>query len=161
MHGESLHCEWGLVSRDGWSVVDDSDNWGLTEGAEWWDTRNTDDSDWYLFAHGLDFKKAIADYMLVGGKVPVIPRYSLGVWFTRWYDFNNMGVKRLVNKYVEKALPLDVYVTNSPPSTSFFANSRTLMGCTDPLRRGVGAPHQCPLESVACHFMLTCGCTFR
>ena len=36
------------------------------------------------------------------------------------------------------------------------------MGCTDPLRRGVGAPHQCPLESVAsyqCHFMLTCGCT--
>ena len=29
------------------------------------------------------------------------------------------------------------YVTNSPPSTSFFANSRTLMGCTDPLRRGV------------------------
>ena len=48
-----------------------------------------------------------------------------------------------------------------PPSTSFFANSRTLMGCTDPLRRGVGAPHQCPLESVACHFMLTCGCTFR
>lgn len=114
VHGESLHCEWGLVSRDGWSVVDDSDNWGLTEGAEWWDTRNTDDSDWYLFAHGLDFKKAIADYMLVGGKVPVIPRYSLGVWFTRWYDFNNMGVKRLVNKYVEKALPLDVYVTNSP-----------------------------------------------
>ena len=30
-------------------------------------------------------------------------------------------------------------------STSFFVNSRTLMGCTDPLRRGVGAPHQCPL----------------
>ena len=23
------------------------------------------------------------------------------------------------------------------------------MGCTDPLRRGVGAPHQCPLGSVA------------
>ena len=45
-----------------------------------------------------------------------------------------------------------------PPSTSFFANSRTLMGCTDPLRRGV---RQCPLELVACRFMLTCGFTFR
>ena len=57
---------------------------------------------------------------------------------------------------------MDVEVRDKlPPSTSFFANSRTLMGCTDPLRRGVGAPHQCPLESVACHFMLTCGCTFR
>ena len=44
-----------------------------------------------------------------------------------------------------------------PPSTSFFVKSRTLMGCTDPLRRGVGAPHQCPLESAAgylCHFIL-------
>ena len=33
------------------------------------------------------------------------------------------------------------------------------MGCTDLLRRGVGAPHQCSLGSEAsylCHFMLTC-----
>ena len=28
------------------------------------------------------------------------------------------------------------YSDKLPPSTSFFANSRTLMGCTDPLRRG-------------------------
>ena len=54
------------------------------------------------------------------------------------------------------------YVTSLlPPSTSSFANSRTLMGCTDPPSKGVGALHQCPLESVACHFMLTCGFTFR
>ena len=32
VHGESLHCEWGLVSKDGWSVVDDTENWALTEG---------------------------------------------------------------------------------------------------------------------------------
>ena len=38
-------------------------------------------------------------------------------------------------------------------STSFFVNSRTLMGCTDPLKRGVGAPHQCPLESVASYLI--------
>ena len=31
-------------------------------------------------------------------------------------------------------------------STSCFVNSRTMMGCTDPLRRGVGAPHPCPLR---------------
>ena len=38
------------------------------------------------------------------------------------------------------------------------------MGCTEPLKRGVGAPQQCPLESLAsclCHSMLTCGFTFR
>ena len=31
----------------------------------------------------------------------------------------------------------------------FFANSRTLMGCTDPLKKGVGVSRQCPLGSVA------------
>ena len=49
-------------------------------------------------------------------------------------------------------------------STSFFCfYSRALMGCTNPLSRGVVAPHHHPLESVAsyfCHGMLTCGCTF-
>ena len=39
------------------------------------------------------------------------------------------------------------YVTNSAHPLRFFGNSRTLMGCIDPLRRGVGAPHQCALES--------------
>ena len=28
------------------------------------------------------------------------------------------------------------------------------MGCTDPVRRGVGAPHQCPLGSVASYLQL-------
>ena len=80
MHGESLHCEWGLVSRDGWSVVDDSDNWGLTEGAEWWDTRNTDDLDWYLFAHGLDFKKAaLSASVKEGGMRMTAPTISTNV----------------------------------------------------------------------------------
>ena len=27
------------------------------------------------------------------------------------------------------------------------------MGCTDPLKRGVGAPHQCPLRSVASYLI--------
>ena len=34
-------------------------------------------------------------------------------------------------------------IDDSP--TSFLANARTLVGCTDPLRREMGAPHQCPL----------------
>ena len=55
-------------------------------------------------------------------------------------------------------------VTNSPPCSSGFVNSRTLTGCTDPLQRMCQRTHQCPLSSLPgylCHFMLTCGCTFR
>ena len=35
------------------------------------------------------------------------------------------------------------------------------MGCTDPLRRGVGAPHQCPLGSVASYLVYADVRTFR
>jgi alpha-glucosidase (family GH31 glycosyl hydrolase) len=112
VHSEGLHCEWGLISRDGWALVDDTDNWALTKGAEWWESPNSDDSDWYLFAHGHDYTKAIADYTLVGGRVPLVPRYALGVWFTQWYDFNNANTKALVYKFRERSLPLDVYVSD-------------------------------------------------
>ena len=42
---------------------------------------------------------------------------------------------RLLHVTVEMELVLSTveYVTNFPTSTSFFVNSRTLMGCTDPL----------------------------
>jgi alpha-glucosidase (family GH31 glycosyl hydrolase) len=112
VHDEGLHCEWGLISRDGWALVDDSTNWALTPGAEWWDSPNSDDTDWYLFAHGHEYARAIHDYTLVGGRVPLIPRYALGVWFTQWYDFNNANTKELVYKFRERSLPLDVYVTD-------------------------------------------------
>ena len=44
-------------------------------------------------------------------------------------------------------------------STSFFVNSRTLMGCTDPLEGGSAHPISFLSESVAsylCSLMLTC-----
>jgi hypothetical protein len=51
VNGESLHCEWGVISQDGWAVINDTQNWGLTNG--WWDSYNIDTLDLYLFAHGL------------------------------------------------------------------------------------------------------------
>jgi hypothetical protein len=68
VHEESLHCEWGLVSRAGWSVVDDSANYVLDSETGWWGGKNGDDIDLYFFGHGHDYKGALADFILVGGK---------------------------------------------------------------------------------------------
>ena len=48
VHGEALHCEWGLVSQEGWSLVDDTQNYALDQNY-WWDGPNTDNVDNYLF----------------------------------------------------------------------------------------------------------------
>lgn len=68
------------MSRSGWAVVDDKPNWALTEGAEWWDSVNSDDQDLYILAHGHDYKGALKEFSMISGSVPMFPRYALGVW---------------------------------------------------------------------------------
>ena len=48
VHDETLHCEWGVNSRNGWAVINDTENQALTADAEWWAGWNTDDDDFYL-----------------------------------------------------------------------------------------------------------------
>ena len=50
-----------------------------------------------MFAHGHDYKGALMDFTTIAGKIPMIPRYANGIWFTRWFDFNNVDVKKIVN----------------------------------------------------------------
>jgi len=108
---ESQHCEWGLVSRDGWAIYNDTaaralgpDDWWAPEPAA-----NADAQDLYGFFHGLDFRGALADYTLVGGRAALLPRAASGVWWTRWYNFDADDVERVVDAYDARRLPLDVF----------------------------------------------------
>jgi len=47
--------------------------------------------DWYLFAHGLQYSRAVADYTSIAGKVPIPRRSWMGVSWSRW-DENNTQV---------------------------------------------------------------------
>ena len=45
--------------------------------------------------------------MQVGGKIAMIPRYANGVWWSRWYNYNNGGMKYIVDSYRSRSVPLD------------------------------------------------------
>jgi alpha-glucosidase (family GH31 glycosyl hydrolase) len=102
-------CEWGLVSRDGWALVDDTKNYAL-DADSYWVGPNTNQQDYYLFAHGHDYTGALMDYTLVGGKVAMFPRYANGIMWSRWYDVSNTDTKKIVADYETRQLPLDVYI---------------------------------------------------
>ncbi|GAB5364271.1 hypothetical protein AAMO2058_000955500 [Amorphochlora amoebiformis] len=109
------HCVFGLVSRSGWGLVVDSGVPVLDEDDFWADEngdmlRNSNDEDLYIFAHGHDYAGALRDYTLVGGRIPVVPRYASGVWFTRWFNFGAGEVKDVVEEYERTGIPLDVFV---------------------------------------------------
>jgi alpha-glucosidase (family GH31 glycosyl hydrolase) len=110
VHDESLHCQWGLVSRNGWTVVDDSDNYLLDPVSNWWTVQNPNTVDSYFFGHGTDYLGALAEYTLLGGVVAMPPRAANGVYWSRWYNMNDGDVNNLVEDYQNRGLPLDCYI---------------------------------------------------
>ncbi len=56
----------------------------ILDDTDWWTAdSNKDVVDLYLFAHGHNYKQAIADFVAVAGKVAMVPRYMSGIYWTR------------------------------------------------------------------------------
>ena len=133
------HCEEGLVSRDGWVLVDDSvrprlhptadspegpfsaprrhpdPDWPWVGGpseenvAALQAGRRVPHLDWYLFGHGLNYTQALADFVSLSGRIPLLPRYALGPGFSRWYAWNeHEEVAHIVaDGFAAHGVPLD------------------------------------------------------
>ena len=86
----------------------DADDWWADQSGKM--LRNSDDIDIYLLAYGHGYRQALADYTLVGGRIPVFPRYSSGIWYTRWYDLANVDVRKTLEDYESRGMPLDVLI---------------------------------------------------
>uniref|UniRef100_A0A7S2WIU5 DUF5110 domain-containing protein n=1 Tax=Mucochytrium quahogii TaxID=96639 RepID=A0A7S2WIU5_9STRA len=106
---ESLHCAWGVVSRAGWSVVDDSDGLVIDPVSGWW-KKPVAHKDLYFMGYGLSFKDAIQDFTRISGKPAMVPRNALGVWWTRWYQYSEADLMEIVEEFKLRSIPLDVLV---------------------------------------------------
>ena len=111
-NGESLHCRFGVVSRKGWAVLNDTANPRLNPVTTWWEPPESSSTrhDLYFFGFGRKYKDAIKAYTQVSGKPPMLPRASLGVWWTRWYNYDQQEVKEIYEEMENRRLPLDMLV---------------------------------------------------
>ena len=101
----------GLLSRDGWYLFEDTTPL-LTAAPDTWPVprQATGHVDWYLFGYGSDYAKALKDLTTVAGKVPLPPRYTLGVWYSRWWPYSSDDYRQLVREFDRHRFPLDVMV---------------------------------------------------
>lgn len=109
--------EQGILSRAGWSLIDDSQRHVLSpdgsEWEEWVEARPEGDrQDLYLFAYGHDYKQALADYALVAGRAPMPPKYTLGYWWSRYWQYSDNEFVDLVNKLKSMDVPIDVLIVD-------------------------------------------------
>jgi alpha-glucosidase len=104
----------GILSRDGWAVVDDS-NSPLFDESDWpWVMRREEGErqDLYFFGYGHEYKKALGDFIKVAGKIPLPPRYVFGLWWSRYWSYTDQELRDLVNQYRMFRIPLDVLVVD-------------------------------------------------
>lgn len=101
--------EQGLLSRDGWRLLDDSTRPLLKD--DWVAARPKDAGlDWYLFGYGRDYKAALRALTLISGSAPMPRKYVLGSWYSRWWPHTAKDYKRIVDEYAAHDFPLDVLV---------------------------------------------------
>ncbi len=101
----------GLLSRSGWAIVDDSDTLVFNEEG-WLERRPEDPSrrDLYFFGHGHDYLGCLQDYARVAGPVPLLPRWALGNWWSRYWAYSQDELKGLMHEFEAHGIPLSVCI---------------------------------------------------
>ncbi|MCC6397181.1 MAG: DUF5110 domain-containing protein [Bacteroidetes bacterium] len=106
--------EPGLLSRTGWTLVDDSDR-PLFDGGEWpWvmPRAGGERQDWYFFGYGRDYKGLLGDFVNIAGRIPMPPRFAFGTWWSRYWAYTDEEFKELVREFRLHHVPLDVLVVD-------------------------------------------------
>ena len=112
--GQKREMEDGILARDGWTLIDESENF-LFDDSEWaWvkERKTKECQDWYFMAYGQDYKAALKDFTIFAGKMPLPPRFAFGYWWSRYWCYSDSELRSLVSKLKAYDIPLDVLVVD-------------------------------------------------
>ncbi|KAK3936030.1 hydrolase-like protein [Diplogelasinospora grovesii] len=104
-----IQLEPGILSRKAFAVLDDSKSMIFDENG-WIATRRPGRKDGYLFAYHGDHKAAIKDFYRLSGRQPLLPRWALGNWFSRYHAYTTDEYLEVMNGFKEHEIPLNVAV---------------------------------------------------
>ena len=101
--------ESGVLSRFGYSVIDDSRSMVLTEDG-WVEARKGEGEDLYFFGYGHDYLDCLKDFYYLTGRTPMLPRFALGNWWSRYYKYTEESYLALMDRFEQEAIPFTVAV---------------------------------------------------
>lgn len=105
----AISLERGLVSKSGFSVIDDSKSLLIAEDG-WVEPRKKDVVDMYFLGYGRDYLGCLKDFYHLCGSTPLIPRFALGNWWSRYYKYTEAEYKELIKRFEEEKVPFSVSV---------------------------------------------------
>ena len=114
--------EDGLVSIAGWAVVDDSTT--LVFDEKGWLVPRTgtrsrrgsknalNSQDLYFLGYGADIPALFRDFTRIAGEIPMIPRYILGNWWSRYWAYTQDELQSLMQEFRAREIPLSVCIVD-------------------------------------------------
>lgn len=116
--------ENGLISRSGWSVIEDSWTTARPDGSrsfalqpneeigfDWWAERNDPHAlDIYFLGYGNNYKKALADFTKIAGKIPLPPAYVFGYWYSKYASYSADDYRNIMSDLASNDIPCDVMI---------------------------------------------------
>jgi len=113
--GQNGSCKlWdGLISKDGWFLLDDSNTALIT--TDWVKERPSHTGgyqDGYFF--GYDYKTGLRDFYKITGNPPLLPKWAFGIWFSRYYSYHDKDyINDIIPTFRKEKVPLDVLVIDT------------------------------------------------
>ncbi|MCQ2135954.1 MAG: glycosyl hydrolase family 31, partial [Bacteroidales bacterium] len=107
--------ELGILSRDGWAIVDESERHLIVKDDSDWGAwvaprEGGERQDMYIFAYGHDYLAALKDFTKVAGRVPMPPKYMFGYWWCRYWQYSDFEFVGLAKDIKARNIPIDVMV---------------------------------------------------
>ncbi len=104
-----LPLEPGVISRNGIAVIDDSHT-PLLDDDGWVSPRTGEDLDLYLFGYGRDYPAALRALYALSGPQPLLPRWALGNWWSRYHRYSADEYRTLLDRFAAEGIPFAVAV---------------------------------------------------
>ena len=96
----------GIMSTSGAAVMDDSKTLMIDPDGKI--LPRPECSDRYWFAYGDDYLGQLKDFFRLTGEVPLIPKFALGNWWSRYRAYTQEEYRDLMKRFMARDLPITV-----------------------------------------------------
>lgn len=104
----AIGLEPGIFSREGVGLLSDD---SLLFGADGeLQPRRPGTRDLYLFLYGRQFERGLRDLYRLSGRPPLLPRFALGNWWSRFWPYTTEEYLELMERFAAEGTPFSVAV---------------------------------------------------
>ena len=105
----AIELEDGVLSKQGFTVLDDSHSAFITPD-QWAKAKDRESIDLYFFGYGHDYLGCLKDFYRLSGNPPLLSRFALGNWWSRYYRYSEESYLNLMERFRAEGIPLSTAV---------------------------------------------------